>query len=318
MRREAPPGRWFLTLPGLTLPPGLPPRLTPRKRGGLFLQVSVIESSQRWVREPNAPPHFRALANLQDSPRNPQLQSVSWREIVKAERGDENGERLRDARRPLLHARSLRRGRGHRRPVVDRDPPAIDPALLGAHEEAVRGAGRRSRKTDRGRAHEVPVATGVRIRDQSAAPGRPGCQRPAREAGRVRADRDGAARSGPSCRVPFGPGRGPRLRRQGESPRDDGRHRTLPRRTHRGPLPGGNGTRDRRQGRGADRRSEDGPAPPARRARDHAGDFRTRQAQAGDLPLRAERDPHGPGSCRDRDLVDCDRDQGRAFRLRDP
>ena len=51
--------------------------------------------------------------------------------------------RLRDARRPHVHAGRVRLRRGHRRPEQHRHAPEDDPAVLGADEGAVRQARRR-------------------------------------------------------------------------------------------------------------------------------------------------------------------------------
>ncbi len=95
--------------------------------------------------------------------------------------------RVRGPGRGGVHpGRVLLRG-GHRRPVEPQDPAGDDPALLGADDRPALQAGRQPR--DRRRVPVVAVAAVPGPRHPHPAADRPGRQRPAGQAGRVRADR---------------------------------------------------------------------------------------------------------------------------------
>ena len=91
------------------------------------------------------------------------------------------------------------------------------------------------------------VAAQLGRQDQDAAARRPGRQRPAREEGRVRSDRDRAARPRLPGRVPRRARRRPRLRAAGEQHGDVRRRREVPRQAPGRALPGDDDARGRRR-----------------------------------------------------------------------
>ncbi len=107
--------------------------------------------------------------------------------------------RLRRAGRRVLHARRLRGGRQRGRALEPGDPGALLPALLapvpGEHLVPLRRRPRRPRPARRPRG---ALAAQPGRRDHGAAAGGAGGERPARDQGRVRPDRRGAARPGAS------------------------------------------------------------------------------------------------------------------------
>ena len=141
--------------------------------------------------------------------------------------------RLRDARRPHLHAGRVRLRRGHRRPEQHRHAPEDDPAVLGADEGALHQARRRPGE-GRGLLEGALAAVAGQLHHQ-AAPDRPGGERSAREGGRERPDRQGDARQRQAGGVRALPRRGARLRAAREPAALLRGHRAVPGQASRRP-----------------------------------------------------------------------------------
>ena len=174
--------------------------------------------------------------------------------------------RLRDPRRPGLHADPVRLRRRHRRAVEPEDTARLDTALLEVVLRGVHAPGRRSAHPGGQEVARGPVAADARRRDRPAAADRARGERPARQAGRVRPDRRGDEAQGNPGHLRAVSRRGTRIRAAREQHLVLRDHRGLPRavpgralRTRRRRLPGleprGQGRRTARPGsRGRTRR----------------------------------------------------------------
>ena len=195
--------------------------------------------------------------------------------------------RLRDARRRRLHARPLRGGGRHRRPVEPDHAARVDPAVLGGGPDHLpRADGQSEDARGQGSAREA-VAAPLRAEDQDAAARRPGRERPAREEGRGRADRDRAARSRLPRRVHPRPRRGPRLRAPGQQHGAVGGVREVLREAPRRPRAAGHDAGGRRAAQGDHGRPED------RRAHEEGGGLRRGRPEARRHPGRGQRELPG-------------------------
>ena len=195
------------------------------------LRQEVPERRQQAVgRQDAGRPHVGRQVPRRPGHRRPEARRRSWAAPTAATRRSPAS----PSRRTSTRRRSPSSGPSNLITLLDSIPPYWEAGRIIFHERM--GNPKHARGQEAARA---PVAAQLRGEDQDAAPRRAGRQRPARQEGRVGADRDRAARPRLPGRVHPRAGRGPRLRAARQQHGDVGRGREVPREAHRRPLPGG-------------------------------------------------------------------------------